>query len=323
MTFGRRRLNVSLVHRRAAASFLSIAILSAVIALAGEPSFVGPIAAGTLEAPPRQEASGLAASRRAADILWTHDDSGGAPVLYAIDTTGKMRGALRVTGVKNEDWEDVAAFERDGKAWLVIGDTGDNDAKRDTVRIHVVEEPSPKQLSPSSEIQVPPAYSLRIRYADGPRDCEAVAVDASEGAIYLLTKRDAPPRLYRLPLGPSADKVTIAKFVGVVPAIVGQTKVDSMLKHLVGKRLSWPTAMDFSADGRAAVVLTYGEPLVFTRQANESWLETFQRQPARLLFHGQPQAEAICFTADGRAIYLASEKSTVLVRYDREDTADK
>jgi hypothetical protein len=311
------------VQRRVVVPFFSLAILSATAVLADEPTYVGPIAAGTLEAPPRQEASGLAASRRSPDILWTHDDSGGAPVLYAVDTTGKKRGALRVTGTKNEDWEDVAAFERGGKAWLLIADTGDNDAKRDTVRIHVVEEPLPKQLNPTSEIQAAPAYSLRIRYEDGPRDCEAVAVDAIEGAIYLLTKRDAPPRLYRIPLGPSADKITVAKFVGTVPAVIGHTQVDSMLKHLVGKRLSWPTAMDFSADGRAAVVLTYGEPLVFMRQLNESWLNAFQRPPVRLLFHGQPQAEAICFTADGRAIYLASETSTVLIRYDREDRAEK
>src|SRR6185295_18401605 len=102
------------------------------------------------------------------DILWTHDDSGGAPVLYAIDTTGKKRGALHVLGVKNEDWEDLASFERDGKAWLLIADTGDNDAKRETVWLHVVEEPAPSRLSPASEVKASPAYSLRIRYEDGP-----------------------------------------------------------------------------------------------------------------------------------------------------------
>jgi hypothetical protein len=174
-------------------------------------------------------------------------------------------------------------------------------------------------LKPEGEVEAAPAYSLRIRYVDGPRDCEAVAVDSAEGAIYLLTKRDAPPRLYRVPLGPSREKTIVAQFVGTVPNVVGHTQIDSMLKHLVGKRVSWPTAMDFSADGRAAVVLTYGEPLVFTRQANESWFDAFKRPPARLMFHGQPQAEAICFSADGRSIYLASETSTVLVRYDREE----
>jgi hypothetical protein len=307
------------IGRALAAVALFSGLAPLVSVAAAELTFVGPVAAGTLEAPPRQETSGLAVSRRSADLLWTHDDSGGAPMLYAIDTKGKKRGALRVLGVKNDDWEDVASFEREGKAWLIIGDVGDNDAKRETVRIHVVEEPEPKRLNPETVIDVSPAYTLRVRYEDGPRDCEAVAVDAKEGAIYLLTKRDAPPRLYRVPLGASAEKVVVAKFVGLIPNVVGQTQVDSVLKHLVGKRVAWPTAMDFAADGRAAVVLTYGEPLVFAREPDESWLDAFKRAPGRLMFHGQPQAEAICFSADGRAIFLASEAATVLVRYDREE----
>ena len=38
----------------------------------------------------------------------------------------------------------------------------------------------------------------------------------------------------------------------------------------------------------------------------------------RLLFSGLPQAEAICFSRDGRTIYVASEGVTALVRYTRE-----
>lgn len=295
------------------------ALLTAGVNHAAEPVFDGPFIAGPLESPPRHEASGLAASRRASDVLWTHDDSGGEPVVYAIDTAGKKRGALRLLGVKNEDWEDIAAFQRDQKAWLLIADTGDNDAKRDTVQLHVVEEPNPERLRPNAELTAAPAYSLRIRYEDGPRDCESVAVDPVEGAVYLLTKRDAPSRLYRVPLGPSRDKIVVARLVGTAPELAGRSHMDTMIKHLVGKKFSWPTAMDFAADGRTAVVLTYGEPLLFTRRGNESWAEALKRAPTRLLFHGLPQAEAACFSADGRALYVASEGVTSLVRYDRED----
>jgi hypothetical protein len=288
-------------------------------AAAGEPSFLGPLSAGTLQAPPKQESSGLAVSRQSPDILWTHDDSGGAPVLYAVDTSGRLRGSVRVTGVKNEDWEDVASFQRDGKAWLLIADTGDNDAERDTVRLHVIEEPATSRLNPSSETQVTPAYSLRIRYEDGSRDCESVAVDATEGAAYLLTKRDAPPRLYRVPLGPSKEKQVVARRLGTVPELSGNTPIDSLFKHVAGKRAAWPTGFDVTGDGSAAVVLTYAGPVVFSRRGKEPWSETLKRAPVRLLFHGLPQAEGVCFSSDGRAIYVVSETSTTLVRYDRED----
>jgi len=295
------------------------AVLFAVSALHAASEFKGPLAAGALEAPPQSETSGITLSRQAPDILWTHDDSGGAPILYAVDTTGRKRGALHVKGASSEDWEDVASFSRAGKAWLLVADTGDNDAKRSSVLLHVVAEPAPERLKPNEALEDSPAYSLRIRYEDGPRDCEAVAVDPAEGAIYLLTKRDEVPRLYRVPLAASREKSVEARFLGTVPHLVGSASLGTMVKRLAGKRFSWPTGMDFAADGRSAVVLTYGETLVFSREAKESWLDAFKRAPTRLAFHGLPQAEAVCFSADGKSIYVASETTTALVRYDRVD----
>jgi hypothetical protein len=314
------KLALSFLLLRSAGALVSLLVGSMLIAAAPlppAPTYSGPTKAGVLEAPPRQETSGLAASRRAADILWTHDDSRGAAVLYAVDTTGKKRGALRVVGVKNEDWEDVASFTKDGKAWLVVGDVGDNDAERKTVQVHVLEEPAPEQLKPETQLEVRPAYTLRIRYEDGPRDCESIAVDPVEGAIYLLSKRDNPPRLYRAPLRNSRDNVIEAQLVEPVSDIIGTTPMDALIKRMVGKKYSWPTGMDFSADGQSAVVLTYGEALVFHRQRNEPWSAAFKRPPTRLPFHGLPQAEAVCFSADSQSIFVASESAENLVRYDR------
>jgi hypothetical protein len=299
---------------RSAAAVLAAGALQAAAA-----EFKGPISAGALEAPPRSETSGLAISRRAPDILWTHNDSGNAPVLYAVDTAGRKRGALRVVDASNEDWEDVASFERDGKAWLLVGDIGDNDAKRSSVLVHIVAEPAPDQLQPDGMLQASPAYSLRIRFEDGPRDCESVAVDPVEGAIYLLTKRDDVPRLYRAPLAASREKAVVAKLVGTVPEVVGTAPLNTMVKRLAGKRFSWPTGMDFAADGRSAVVITYGEAIIFAREGSESWAEAFKRAPLRLPFHGLPQAEAVCFSRNGQTIYVASETTTAFVRYDRID----
>ena len=298
---------------------ITVGLLTAIAPSHAEVNFTGPLAAGSLQAPPKQESSGLAISRHAADILWTHDDSGGAPVLYAIDTTGRKRGSLRISGVKNEDWEDLASFQSGGKAYLLIADTGDNDAERGTVQVHVVEEPLPSRLDPAAELKAEPAYTLRIRYEDGSRDCESVAVDANEGAVYLMTKRDGPPRLYRVPLGASREKHVIAKRVGTVPELAGSTPIDSLFKHVAGKRAAWPTSFDISADGRIAVVLTYAGPVVFSRQGKEAWAETFKREPTRLLFHGLPQAEGVCFTSNGRSLYIVSESTPAFVRYDREE----
>jgi hypothetical protein len=174
-------------------------------------------------------------------------------------------------------------------------------------------------LQPEGELRAAPAYSLRIRFEDGPRDCEGVAVDPVEGAIYLLTKRDDIPRLYRVPLAASREKSVQARLLGTLPQVIGDAPLNTMVKRLAGKRFSWPTGMDFAADGRSAVVLTYGETLIFAREGREPWVETFKRAPARLGFHGLPQAEAVCFSRTGQSIYVASETTTTLVRYDRTD----
>ncbi len=296
----------------------AVCLISVAGPFAAELSYTGPEEAGQLEAPPRMETSGLAASKRTPDLLWTHDDSGGAASLYAVTTTGKFVGTLHLRGVHNEDWEDIASYQLDGKAWLLVGDVGDNDAKRKTVALHLVEEPSRGQLKPDTELRVRPDRTITVRYEDGPRDCESVAVDPVEGMIYLLTKRDDPPRLYRVPLSAPDTGVQVARFVRKVPAVIGKSSIDTMIKRVVGKKFSWPTGMDFSADGRAAVVLTYGEPLVFARKVGESWADAFGRAPVRLPFPNLPQAEAVCFSADGRTIFVASETTRTFVRYDLE-----
>jgi hypothetical protein len=75
--------------------------------------------------------------------------------------------------------------------------------------------------------------------------------------------------------------------------------------------------MDFAPDRSAALVLTYGEPLLFPRAADESWAAALARPPIRLAPHRLPQGEAACFSADGRAVYVASELVSDLLRYDR------
>jgi hypothetical protein len=294
------------------------AVLSAVCTQAASVSFTGPAEVGQLAAPPRNESSGLAASCRTPDLLWTHDDSGGQPVLYAVAADGKLRGSLRVSGVQNVDWEDIASGEFKGKPCLIVGDTGDNDEKRRSIALHIVEEPAAEKLSPGTETTATPLATLRVIYEDGARDCESIAFDAKEGAVYLLTKRTDVPRLYRVALPTDLKNSDVrARFVGFVPRLPQPNSVQKMLKGHLGKHRGWPTAMDFAADGSAAVVLTYGDVAWFERRSGESWADALGRDPVILAAHLLPQAEAVCFSRDGTRIFVASELARALVRYER------
>jgi hypothetical protein len=296
----------------------ALGLLSLLPGTAGTaPAYTGPVVAGHLAEPKNEETSGLAVSHRTPGLLWTHNDSGGDPILFAVNTDGSLRGKVRVAGENNFDWEEMASFELEGKAWLLAADLGDNFAMRGGCVLHVLPEPDSAQLLPDEEIEVRPAYSIHFTYEDGARDAEALAVDVKERALYILSKRDDIPRLYRLPLAAAtAEQPAVARFVGLVPHLPQPTAQQRAVRLPTEGFLGWPTSIDFSHDGRTALVLVYAQPLLFPRAANESWAEALAREPVKLPPHNLPQAEAACFSTDDRAIYIGSEKTTDLLRYD-------
>ncbi len=276
-------------------------------------------AIATVAAPMVDESSGLAASRRTPDLLWTHNDSDGEPVLYAIGLDGKLRGSVRLAGMTNIDWEDMASFELDGRAWLAVGDIGENITRKTGAAVYVVAEPSAAELSPDRETVVTVAWSVPVRYADGRHDCESLAVDAREQRIYLLRKREDQKPLYSLPLRPvpAGASTPEAQRLGLVPHIPQPNSEQRAVPIATGRWRGNPTSMDIAADGLKAVVLTYGDVLLFARKPGETWASALARKPVILPPHGLAQAEAVCFSQDGRSIFVTEEKlHAQLLRYD-------
>jgi hypothetical protein len=195
------------------------------------------------------ESSGIVVSRQFAGILWTHNDGGNAPYLFATDTLGRRLGTWVVAGSDNRDWEDIAAGPcPDGGRCLYLGDVGDNRDRRPTVRIYRVREPNPNAMPADSIGETPAAAVLTFQYPDGPTDVEAMYLDAS-GTVYLISKGGSGPVThYRLPADAwGADHPVTAERVGRFPIDPGTT------------RLAGVTGADLSADGHRLVVRTYRE----------------------------------------------------------------
>jgi hypothetical protein len=281
------------------------------------PVWQGLVVAGEIADAALDESSGLAPSHRGPGLYWSHNDSGGEPVLFALGPDGQHRGHVRITGAVNYDWEDLASFELDGRAWLLVADTGDNAGRRTDCRLYIIAEPDPAELSPDRELAVPIAWTVPVRYADRPRDCESVSVDAREGFIYLLAKREHPAGLYRLPLRPDASGNTpAAELVGEVAHIPQPGGPRALLNLPTGRWSGQSVAMDFAPDGSTAVVLTYISALIFPRTAGESWAHALARPPAQVLHFLLPQAEAACFSPDSRTLLVSTEgKNTPLLRW--------
>src|SRR2546423_9117080 len=167
----------------------------------------------TFQAPRLVESSGVAVSRTYPDVLWTHNDSGDGPYLYATDLRGTDRGALLVPGAQAIDWEDMTlgpcpiAFpvqprsKVNASSCIYLADTGDNMEFRPFVTVYAVPEPlPPERASDTLAITRAPAI-LRLRYPDGSHDVEAVYVAPRDTAPYLVSKgaaRGSAIRLYRL-----------------------------------------------------------------------------------------------------------------------------
>jgi hypothetical protein len=249
------------------------------------------------------ESSGLVQSRLREDLLWTVNDSGNKPHVLAINHGGQVCHSFAVAGIANLDWEDLSAFTLGDQHYLLIPDVGDNAAVRPFCQITVVREP---QLKEGEHATLPIAWSFVFQYADSARDCESVAVDEEEELIYLISKRDVPPRIYTLPLKPDEQKMQVARFVGTVPHIPQPIANDLQEDKQHGRERSQITAMDFDHQRGRAVLNTYKHAYLFERDAG-SWAEAFEKQPLLIERTALRQSETICFDRHGN-IYYGSEQ---------------
>jgi hypothetical protein len=252
--------------------------------------------------PAVKESSGLAVGLDG--TVWAHSDGPNVGErsqdrkLYALSRDGSV---LRVAtlNVRNNDWEDMAAFTQDGKRYLLVADVGDNLEHRSESQIYVTEEP----LGQNAVV----AWRIRFRYPDRPHDCEAVAVDVENKRVLLVTKRDSIPQIFQLDLKSNAS-VQTATLVGSLWAIP-KVPVWTALRHpLLAPYAHQPTGMDISSDNRKAVVLTYNGAYVWRREPAATWEQTLGREPDHYIaLPGLRQYEGVTFAHENESLLVSEE----------------
>jgi len=267
---------------------------------------------GELEYWRLDEVSGLARSMRGADVLWALNDSDNPPELYAIGFDAGHRGAVRISGGSNEDWEDLASFEHDGVPYLLIGEIGDNLSWKKTRTLVAIEEPNLSEDF-GEDVEVDVAASTEFRYEDGPRDVEGMAVDPVSRNVVFVSKRDVPARVYVLPLhellSPSEEGTpAIARFVAELDTIPQPDRRDLNADRRFGRWRSQPTSLDISHDGQALLVMTYRYGYLYRRQGDAPLSAAFARPPERVALPPMKGGEAIAFGAAPGPIWVSSER---------------
>lgn len=253
------------------------------------------------------ESSGMAPMAGDSLLFWTHNDSGNEARLYAIDSTGRVVGRVRVRGATNTDWEAMASGPCPEGRCLYIADVGDNSAKRPVLTLWRVLEPGVRDVNSAT------AARLAFRLPDGPQDIEAIYV-APDTSVWLISKRPArgaagaarPVRVYRLPA---------AVWAGNVPGPTVADLVDSLpIVPQKGDSRDWVTDAAVSpprADGsRRLAVLTYGAIQVF-RLHPESGRPGLRYARCALPVR-ERNAEAIAWLPDGRLLFTNEGKGAPL-----------
>ena len=287
--------------------FLLLALLVSAPTLAARWS--SPDVAGLVTDQAMDEISGLAPSRTHPGHYWAINDSGNTPQLHLMDGTGQHRGSVDVVGARNIDWEDLASFELDGRHYLLVSDTGDNGGIRQQLSLHVLEEPS--DLGQPATV----AWTVDFRWPDGPRDCEAAAVDPVRGEVLLVSKKRVPAELFRVPLRPEAS-ASVAEKLGNLTGIDQPDAGDLARSPLYGRYRAQVTGADLSPNGRVLAVLNYRSIHFLVRRKDEDWQPALAVKLPHLALPWLPQAEAIAFSLDGQQMLIASEQlPSPLVRY--------
>jgi hypothetical protein len=244
------------------------------------------------------ESSGLAESLRRPGLLWTHDDSGGPPMLFAIGADGRTAATLTLLDVTARDWEAMAALRGpDRTPWLAVGDIGDNTASRDHIEVVLTREPDAVL-----DARVRPPVTLRLRYPDGPVDAEALLADPRDQRLYVVTKT---------PTGGMLHAVPPALWPGGGAPTDGTPSPVTALEPVARVPLALVTDGAFLADGR--VLLRSYTTLVVMPPPEQAPAGRWE-PVATATLPLQPQGESLAVTAGGRVLVGSEGVSQPLLR---------
>ncbi|MEA2689862.1 MAG: hypothetical protein QOD51_2469 [Candidatus Eremiobacteraeota bacterium] len=273
--------------------YLAFLVALAIAALPAAGASAAPAQLFTFRDSQIAESSGIVASTRRDDIVFTHNDSGDTARFFAIDRHGCTIGVFTAPEVRATDWEDMARGPG-GSLWL--GDIGDNNAERGEIAVHRFAEPPVGASTdgsgcPPAPVQALAPTSYRLRFEDGAHNAETLLVDPHTSQVFVITKSLTAGALYAAPNPLRADDVNVLRKIADVGAP------------------AFATGGDISPDGKRVAVRNYGEIDIRTIRNRDLATAFAPGAPVQRLDapDSGKQGEGLGFTRTGDGVLTSSE----------------
>ena len=257
------------------------------------------------------ESSGVAASRRFAKNVWTHNDSGDSARVFLLDENGATRQIVSLVNAQAIDWEDMAVAGDANNAQVYVGDIGDNERKRASIQIYRFAESevrTSRTRTTGNATQIV-AQKMTLRYPDGARDAETL-IATGRGEIIIVAKEVGVCRIYKT-AKPFADNTTQTL------VLIGsfQFAGDNFFARL-------PTGGDLNAREDRVLVRTYAHAYEWKLSRKDGvidWRNVWKTAPQRFVLPTTKQGEAICYNANGTHWIVSSEGENAPLQWLRKN----
>ncbi len=265
--------------------------------------------AGTVQSTVLNEASGLAASHAHPGVLYSHNDSGGEPVIYVMSTSGADLGQLVLTGASNADWEDISMGPCPTGTCIYVGEIGDNNkVNPGPYAVYRVAEPAMISATvPVGSLEV--SYEkFMLRYPnDEKHNAETLMVHPVTGDVYVVSK----------------EQQFVAKSVAYkATAPLSTANINDLVKIAT---LKVPdkfdleiVAGDIDACGTTMLLRSYSAMYQFTLGPGAAFdtifTSGFSRVTSPVLRVEENQGEAVAWAVGG-GYYTVSEGSKPMLHY--------
>jgi uncharacterized repeat protein (TIGR01451 family) len=264
-----------------------------------------------------QEISGMTQPTLSANsaYLWMQSD-GSVDKLFAVTASNAASaGEWALSGIDGVDYEDLSSARVGGQSYLYLADIGDNANGRSTFIIYRIKEPT--ITGSNGTISAGDIETITSEFPAGSlpthKDAEVLLVDPDTGDMYVITKRESVPGVYKLAHASSYSGTQTFTDMGNMFDIPDVASV-SATGNAVGGNIS--------PNGEEILVKSYDVMYHFARnKSTQTIIEALQQTPTTVDGYvgggsaspkkshptAEPQGEAVTFDYNGSDYYTASE----------------